>query len=816
MAAYIAERAGYTAAAAASHAVALSSATAISVGNHLTARFQTANLANITSVTDPRGNIWQQDLQTANGTNNGAIILSCRVVTAYQAGDSITFNLSASREVICFIDEWNGFLASGWKGATSFDVQTVSLAAFNSGAIDTAGPCVQLGVMAVGNSQTPYTVNAESGAPTAWTRLGFMQSAVASRSTDGHYRIVAGSETGIAYDGTFSGARIHTSHIVEYKTVTATPPDAPSGLTATALSYKRIGLSWTDNSGGTGSFEIERAPDVAGAPGTYALIGTAAAGVVTYTDNWRSPSTAYWYRVRATNVAGTSGYSNAATATTTAYAPVHTTPPVRLGMWMGKAELDTRPTSGADYTELLNTANAAWPATIQIHEQNSNANIYCLAGALTFARLKAAAGTVDATADALRLKVADYIGKLIQEGYNTTTTALSWARNVGTFAICADLINLEGFDPELDGDFRTFASGILTELNIGDGMNDVRAGARLRPNNIGNWCRFSVAAISWYTGDTATLGNVTTWHKRWMGDTSISHAFNWGANQSWQDHTGGDAATWKGINSLNAVRDGHNFDGIQPDDQRRHDEDGATLGVYDPADFPTPATSNYPEESLAAALGCALILYRSGVLDMFTASDAALMRAVAQHKRFADNYAAKGYTYFYDSQEAPRPLVNYLFGLGYPETRLRTQLAGPSRGYGFTYWTFQGYSLPDDYQRSLVASVISTTAETLTGSTVPADLVAALRDLTTATGVKLPTGTHKFALDAFLVQTAAGHEIRYAYAVPTGRSLLVEVWEGALVVADWTHGPTALATAVHDASALNVAGGAYELWLTAT
>jgi hypothetical protein len=119
-------------------------------------------------------------------------------------------------------------------------------------------------------------------------------------------------------------------------------------------------------------------------------------------------------------------------------------------------------------------------------------------------------------------------------------------------------------------------------------------------------------------------------------------------------------------------------------------------------------------------------------------------------------------------------------------------------------------------QSSLVASVISTTAETLLGSTVPADLVAALRDKTTATGVKLPDGTHKFALDAFLVQTAAGHEIRYAYMVPTGRSLLVEVWEGALVVADWTHGPTALATAVHDASALNVAGGAYELWLTVT
>jgi hypothetical protein len=117
-------------------------------------------------------------------------------------------------------------------------------------------------------------------------------------------------------------------------------------------------------------------------------------------------------------------------------------------------------------------------------------------------------------------------------------------------------------------------------------------------------------------------------------------------------------------------------------------------------------------------------------------------------------------------------------------------------------------------QRSLVASVISSTAETLTGSTVSADLVAALRDTTTATGVRVPVGTHRFALDAFLAETATGHEVRYAYTVPTGRSLLVEVWDGALVVADWTHGPTALTTATHDVSDLNVAGGGYELWLT--
>jgi hypothetical protein len=117
-------------------------------------------------------------------------------------------------------------------------------------------------------------------------------------------------------------------------------------------------------------------------------------------------------------------------------------------------------------------------------------------------------------------------------------------------------------------------------------------------------------------------------------------------------------------------------------------------------------------------------------------------------------------------------------------------------------------------QRSLVASVISSTAETLAGSTTPADLVAALRDLTANTGIKLPTGQHRFALDPFLTRTALGLEVRYAYSVPAGKSLLVEVWNGALVEKDWLHGPAALTTAAHDISDLNIAGGAYELWLT--
>ncbi|HEU4752174.1 MAG TPA: fibronectin type III domain-containing protein, partial [Armatimonadota bacterium] len=96
-------------------------------------------------------------------------------------------------------------------------------------------------------------------------------------------------------------------------TTPAGPPSAPGGLTATAASQTTINLAWTDNSGSETGFKIERKTT---AGGTWAQIQTVGADVTTYADNSLSPNTAYYYRVRATNSQGDSGYSNEANATT--------------------------------------------------------------------------------------------------------------------------------------------------------------------------------------------------------------------------------------------------------------------------------------------------------------------------------------------------------------------------------------------------------------------------------------------------------------------------------------------------------------------
>jgi hypothetical protein len=75
-----------------------------------------------------------------------------------------------------------------------------------------------------------------------------------------------------------------------------------------------INLAWTDNANNETGFKIERKT---GAGGTYSQIATVGANVTSYNNNTGlSPSTTYYYRVRANNGSGDSAYSNEANATT--------------------------------------------------------------------------------------------------------------------------------------------------------------------------------------------------------------------------------------------------------------------------------------------------------------------------------------------------------------------------------------------------------------------------------------------------------------------------------------------------------------------
>ena len=102
-------------------------------------------------------------------------------------------------------------------------------------------------------------------------------------------------------------------------------PAPPSVLTATASSATQIALAWTDNANNETGFRIERKT---GAGGTYAEITVTGGNLTAFNDSGLAAGTLYYYRVRATNGAGNSAYSNEASATTSAGATAPAAPSV--------------------------------------------------------------------------------------------------------------------------------------------------------------------------------------------------------------------------------------------------------------------------------------------------------------------------------------------------------------------------------------------------------------------------------------------------------------------------------------------------------
>jgi len=101
-------------------------------------------------------------------------------------------------------------------------------------------------------------------------------------------------------------------------TVPAAPPVAPDELTATELGAFQINLTWNDNSDDEIAYLIERSPNN---PSAFEQITSVDPGTTAYQDIGLAPNTTYYYRVRGTNLAGFSPYSNTTNATTTATPP---------------------------------------------------------------------------------------------------------------------------------------------------------------------------------------------------------------------------------------------------------------------------------------------------------------------------------------------------------------------------------------------------------------------------------------------------------------------------------------------------------------
>ena len=126
---------------------------------------------------------------------------------------------------------------------------------------------------------------------------------------------------GVAVDGSGNLYIADTgNHRIRIVTL-ATPPtalEAPSGLTATAVSSSEVDLNWRDNSGNETGFRVQRRQ---GDSDDWAPVGTTATNATTFSDAGLLADTLYHYRVQAFNDTEPSSFSNQAAVTTSSLHP---------------------------------------------------------------------------------------------------------------------------------------------------------------------------------------------------------------------------------------------------------------------------------------------------------------------------------------------------------------------------------------------------------------------------------------------------------------------------------------------------------------
>ena len=104
------------------------------------------------------------------------------------------------------------------------------------------------------------------------------------------------------------------SNVVEITTLD-TPPAAPVTLILSSKTDVSVQISWDDKSDNEQNFVVERSLL---ADSGFAVIATLGSNTTSYQDTLLTAQTNYFYRVKATNVAGDSGFTNTLSVTTNA------------------------------------------------------------------------------------------------------------------------------------------------------------------------------------------------------------------------------------------------------------------------------------------------------------------------------------------------------------------------------------------------------------------------------------------------------------------------------------------------------------------
>jgi hypothetical protein len=161
------------------------------------------------------------------------------------------------------------------------------------------------------NNARGFRIERSAGNNTGFVEIGSMATSSATSYNDDnglspgttyYYRVRAFNAAGIS----------DYSNITSATTYASTPlvPANPSILQAAASSASQVILTWHDNSDNENGFAVERRAE--GEADFSEIAGTLPADTTTYAASGLNSTTMYYFRVRAYNVSGNSGYSNEA------------------------------------------------------------------------------------------------------------------------------------------------------------------------------------------------------------------------------------------------------------------------------------------------------------------------------------------------------------------------------------------------------------------------------------------------------------------------------------------------------------------------
>lgn len=316
------------------------------------------------------------------------------------------------------------------------------------------------------------------------------------------------------------------------------------------------------------------------------------------------------------------------------------------GSWATAAELAALPTSGTAWDNVKRAADTDLSGgQLGIRDDH---NVRTMAAGLVALRLNS---------DTYRAKVRESLRGLMANPMYSADP-LANLRRLGAYAIAADLIDLKTFDPAFDQQFRGWLD--QARKHTLDGENTALYHER-RPNNWGTHACVARVAAALYLGDSAEVVRAAFVFRGWLGDRTAYTGFSYG-DLWWQ----ADSSQPVGINPVGATKEGHNIDGVLPEEMRRS-------GTF----VWPPPQENYVYTGLEGAIGCAVLLSRRGY-DVWNWSNQAMLRAYIWLHQQA-NYPAVG-----DDGWQP-VIINKIYGTSFPVP----SSISPGKNIGWGEWTHQ-------------------------------------------------------------------------------------------------------------------------------